>query len=71
MSEWISIKQKLPSEFKIVLVFDSKEGVCRSYRNYDSSFCHDPLGGDLFHVTHWMPLPPPPGDKLEQFYNDH
>jgi len=63
-SEWISVTDRLPEDDTHVLVYDTKEGMCRGYI-YLQSWSHWPLGsfagdGCLFCVTHWQPLPEPP-----------
>lgn len=61
--EWISVKDKLPQEFKRVLVYsdfgiDSK--VFEGGIFYDGeTHCYCPIG-KVDGVTHWMPLPKPP-----------
>lgn len=49
MTEWISVKDRLPQEHKNYLVF-TKHGVTEILK-YD---------GDAGVVTHWQPLPEPP-----------
>ena len=55
--DWISIKDRLPSEIELVLIWDQDHGItCCMYE------CGEWLG-DEYHfekVTHWMPLPEPP-----------
>ena len=65
MGEWISVKDRLPSNTEPVLVCGVRNGIkiCRYWVNRD-------YGGSLQHVffnnnksvtvTHWMPLPEPP-----------
>ena len=56
MSEWISVKERLPDEDTWVLVY-SRQG---SYMNLKVDYIH---GGKWFNsmlVTHWRPLPEPP-----------
>ena len=61
MSEWISVKEKMPTEYEYVLIFDGgdiqidslvddqeKPGLIWEY-NFDNPG-----------ITHWMPLPEPP-----------
>ena len=56
MSEWISVKERVPEEKTRVLVY-----VPRSYTEIDTDRILDRRwvrwNG---HVTHWMPLPEPP-----------
>lgn len=68
MSEWISVKERLPEDLLPVLIaLDS----CVMVATYhcgrfvqDSSQAYlyeaDPLGDISEQPTHWMPLPPPP-----------
>lgn len=63
MSEWISVKERVPINSSPVLVF-SKNIIIKayyynkyenwySYPDFDSSYTLD-------HITHWMELPEPP-----------
>jgi len=73
MSEWISVKEKLPEIDKKVLVFDNeieddREKLSCIYIGYYNPKCgystgwrNDDLGP--LHVTHWMPLPVPFPEK--------
>lgn len=73
MSEWISVKDKLPQKYDRVLVTDGKQ-VCLHYKQSGVNFA-DARGHDLYcscdlnhdrcdfvegQITHWMPLPKPP-----------
>ena len=64
MTDWISVKDRLPEKMKRVLVYDDHEGICKGYRSEDYwSFepCGDyALDSLLYRVTHWMPLPESP-----------
>lgn len=69
MSEWISVKDRLPEDERDVLAyygFDKGNGVLGmrfigvlSYFAYDTNphWQHEHTG---LRVTHWMPLPEPP-----------
>ena len=66
MSEWISVKERLPGFGTSVLVCDAKNGFVGVFRiekrPHDEIFWHD---GDTWwlrteEVTHWMPIPEPP-----------
>jgi hypothetical protein len=54
---WISVDNKLPTNFDHVLVLDLREGYNIAFYNtkYDQwrSVCNDVL----YNITHWMPLP--------------
>ena len=64
MTEWISVKERLPEPFEIVLVHTPEEKlfptVCEGYLAnygiwYTGFYMREPD-----EVTHWMPLPEPP-----------
>lgn len=70
MSEWISVKDRLPEDGQKVLAFGGGE---RRYYCVAKFFKHFNDGGDFWHlgakdrkyspgykITHWMPLPEPP-----------
>lgn len=70
--KWINIKEKLPKPYEHVLVNNDDEGVFRAYRDDHefTSWQSYPLGsyagdGCVFGITHWMPLPKPPGKDDE------
>lgn len=76
MSEWISIKLRLPEPHQMVLVHGD-DGIFRAYRDRHDEHpgwqC-SPIGsyagdGCVFGITHWMPLPEPP--KKHHDANDH
>jgi hypothetical protein len=66
MSEWISVKDRLPEIGKEVLTFSLENG----HIFFDCAYVDDDgVFADWFaswsarsleHVTHWMPLPEPP-----------
>lgn len=67
MSEWISVKTKIPEIETHVLACDSdsqavvfinKRGEWDLVHKWDCGCCYDSEEVDYF--THWMPLPPLP-----------
>ena len=69
MSEWISVKDRLPSEFETVIVGRSDDHVCPCAREAmhrgNGKFMQSGLNIDFVNPTHWMPLPEPPSDRGE------
>jgi len=67
-NNWISCKTKKPNKNDRVLVFSSYEGNesqhVAEYVASDIFWRGD--DADIFHVTHWMPLPEPPKDVLNK-----
>jgi hypothetical protein len=72
MSEWISVKERMPEEGKRVLVYrpDLKVVLICEYYKVSQNWrdCGEWHGDDDydFHIqygTHWMPLPEPPEGK--------
>lgn len=74
MSEWISVKDRLPENNKVVLVYVHDTTICGTHRfmtgSCDKGFWF--LGVHLdclsfphneYNVTHWMPLPDPPKEE--------
>lgn len=70
MSEWISVKKRLPENHHHVLLYwGEKNKMAVGYR-CDDEWQHWPIGsyaadGCLFGITHWMPLPSPPKPEPE------
>ena len=69
MSEWISVKDRLPEIKKygtsdIVLAFDKRNGKCFALRYKTSNetkwFCS---GSEVCDITHWMQLPESPKEE--------
>ncbi|HBP5538859.1 DUF551 domain-containing protein [Pseudomonas sp. PI1] len=56
MSEWISVKDRLPPEDQCVLVW--VDGGIEFATQHNSFFVDE--FHDLLDVTHWQPLPAPP-----------
>jgi hypothetical protein len=73
MSEWISVKDRLPEENENVILYDGKEvfcgdlffgklgKICWGIQACDG-ICYGHYNKD--EVTHWMPLPKPPKENL-------
>lgn len=68
MSEWISVKDRLPKSRRKVLVYagnyifvvakwDNEEKLWRTAWNHDVI--------ETCYVTHWQPLPELPGEEVE------
>lgn len=71
MSEWISVKDRLPENDRLVLVSTKyflipkrKTKILIGYNSFRSGWCVEELfidGDDINdHVTHWLELPQPP-----------
>ena len=57
--QWVSVEERLPRPHQRVLVVH--ESGVKNIRRHAESVPGD--FGDGSPVTHWMPLPPPPGDQ--------
>ena len=68
MSEWISVKEKLPDHLQIVLAINLNDTMavvrCDHHVNgsklIDYVFMWPDLRFQFMNITHWMPLPEPP-----------
>lgn len=63
--EWISVEERLPDEGNPVLAVDrNKRGseVVASYFNKENPYWELCWDSWPVNVTHWMPLPEPPGE---------
>lgn len=73
MSEWISVKDRLPeSDSKYMVWYKGELDICEfntdsqtfgyTYDDYDEMYSHLVCWDDGMdkYVTHWMPLPEPP-----------
>ena len=61
MSEWISVKDRLPDEFEWVLACDKDRCVGEAMFTRIGERWDGPYGEYQLHgVTHWMPMPEPP-----------
>ena len=58
MTEWISVKDKLPEPWTEVLIWRGPEyPIVSSEVTPTGLWCH------FFNITHWMPLPEPPKEE--------
>jgi hypothetical protein len=58
MSEWISVKDRLPDDCQKVLIYTQANKIAHEmYVHFYDSRANSPIWNI---VTHWMPLPPPP-----------
>ena len=61
MSEWISVKDRLPKARTIVIVFVNGKVAFDEYKNKYMPNKDNPWSMyKKEYVTHWMPLPEPP-----------
>lgn len=64
MTEWISIKDRLPEREKSVLIIDNclniYLGFLSKYYNSFDCYCNCSEGSSIDTPTHWMLLPEPP-----------
>lgn len=69
---WIDVNEKLPEQEGIDVLVYWNSNRCEPETGYHVAYLradcdspvswHDPLGGEeILSVTHWMPLPKPPG----------
>jgi len=59
MSEWISVKDRLPERIAHYIVWVREGGYDFAFLNSKEEWITT-LGNQTFEVTHWMPLPEPP-----------
>ncbi len=63
MSEWIPVTERLPEHTNTVIVCD-EHGVWFANRENKLEGWYDTCGGGVMeNITHWMPLPEPPGNS--------
>ena len=65
---WISVKEKLPKQGVPVLAYDSQHRIIGEAQHWTGSLgwvFHGPYEGE-YCVTHWQPLPAPPGQEETQ-----
>lgn len=61
MSEWISVKDRLPGAETDVLGWDGAAHLVVTLWAHDGCF-HECMECRRWDITHWMPLPEPPKD---------
>lgn len=68
MGEWISVKNRVPDNYVIVLVYCGDYLIRSAY--YSKGFFNEwTFIGDIcsfkreLHITHWMVMPPAPGSE--------
>lgn len=64
-SPWVSVEERLPDESVVVICYcpQFRYEVCMG--EYSDKHWHrpGPVNTTALHVTHWMPLPTPPGKE--------
>lgn len=58
MTEWISVDEEMPEQFKCVLAYNEYGEYWTGAYNRDWEFFCD--NEEIPYVTHWQPLPEPP-----------
>lgn len=63
--QWISVKDRLPENRKLVLAIDEfgEMAVCEAKIDYQYIFMLYNTSHQIKNVTHWMPLPEPPKEN--------
>ena len=65
MSRWISVEERLPEEIGTYIIYEMVGGIGSigwCFYNSNDEWC---LENRKIQPTHWMPLPPPPGDTTK------
>lgn len=59
MAEWISVEDRMPEDNEKVLAYTKTGGYCVA--RYSARWNRFRTSGNVT-ITHWMPLPEPPGE---------
>ena len=64
MSEWISVKDRLPELYKGCLICSEHGNIRTGYYSCHNEWFASEYGQNIIkYVTHWMPLPDLPKEK--------
>lgn len=67
MPEWISVKDRLPTQKSYVLVYTICPNVeCQVWFYDENGHWYDECGWSRGEPTHWMPLPEPPKEDSNE-----
>ena len=61
--EWISVKDRLPEQYAVVIVYDGEQVGEAEFNGVDFGWVESE---DLAFATHWMPFPEPPEKNNEE-----
>ncbi len=62
MNKWISVKDGLPVNYQDVIMVNYRDGDVVAGYCHDGDWYSELYGGtEIDGITHWMPLPEPPG----------
>jgi hypothetical protein len=64
--KWISVKDRIPGEEVIALGYQNQMIIGYIDVNPYGLVIASNDNESLYQVTHWMPLPEPPDDKIEE-----
>ena len=67
-NEWVSVEERLPEGHAQVLMWSAKWNIAEAGSYYNKHFWVYSEIGDGYiaeDITYWMPLPAPPGSRLE------
>lgn len=60
MTQWISVKDRLPEEYKDVLAFGDEGLIIAQYYGEYLGGWATSINKSTDNITHWQPLPEPP-----------
>lgn len=58
--EWISVRDRLPEQYAVVIVYDGEQVGEAEFNGVDFGWTENE---DLAFATHWMPFPEPPKEE--------